>query len=282
MVRQVDDIEVDLIAEAIYQVYGYDFRHYAKASFKRRLRSLVQDLKLQSISHLQHELLHKPEVFADKLPQLTVTVSEMFRDPSFFTALRDQVIPTLRTYPTIKIWHAGCSTGEEVYSLAIILLEEGLLDRSVIYATDINPNVLKSARDGIYPISAIKDFTRNYQKSGGKEAFSDYYTTGYGGARFLPRLKERIVFSEHNLATDDVFVECQLIICRNVLIYFDLELQQRVVDLFARSLTYKGFLGLGSKESLRYVPAGRFFTDYVGNEKIYRNIRRHEFDYESL
>lgn len=281
MGKKIDDIEVELIVEAIFQAYGYDFRHYAKASFKRRLRSLMTELELSSLSQLQHELLHKPEVFANKLPQLTISVSEMFRDPSFFAAIRSHVIPILKTYPTIKIWHAGCSTGEEVYSLAIILHEEGLLDRSVIYATDINPNALKAARDGIYPVASIRSFTENYQKSGGTEAFSDYYTTGYGGARLLPSLKERIVFSEHNLATDDVFVESQFIICRNVLIYFDLELQQRVIDLFSRSLTYKGFLGLGSKESLRYIEAGRYFATHLPQEKIYRNQRAHGYDYDS-
>jgi chemotaxis protein methyltransferase CheR len=280
MDKRVDDIEVNLIAEAIYEMYGYDFRHYARASFKRRLRALAHELKLESISQLQHVILHHPQVFADKLPQLTVSMSEMFRDPSFFAAVRKQVIPVLRTYPTIKIWHAGCCTGEEVYSLAIILHEEGLLGRSVIYATDINAHALKAAQDGIYPIKSMRTFTENYQKSGGTMSFSEYYTAGYGGARLAPFLKERIVFSEHNLATDDVFAECQFIICRNVLIYFDLDLQQRVIDLFTRSLAYKGFLGLGSKESLRFIAAGSHFEAYVPEERIYRNLRIQDMNYE--
>ena len=273
---QVDEIEIKLFAEAIFLRYGYDFRAYSEASFRRRVEQVMRKLRLDTVARLQHDVLHKPEVFANVIPDLTVGTSEMFRDPCFYIALREQVLPVLKTYPTFKIWHAGCSTGEEVYSLAIMLREEGLADKAVIYATDINQNALKLARDGIYPIERMRQFTTNYQQINGRATFADYYTVAYGAARLDPSLRSNIVFFDHNLVTDDVFSEIQLILCRNVLIYFKRELQARVLDLFLRSLCYKGFLGLGSKESIKFLNGHEVFEDVDGAEKIYRKILRPE------
>jgi chemotaxis protein methyltransferase CheR len=267
-----EDIEVSLLLEGVQMRYGYDFRGYSRASVKRRMKALLAKARLPSFSHLQHELLHRPDFFAAAMSDFTVTTSEMFRDPSFFRALREQVVPVLRTYPSLKIWHAGCSTGEEVYSLAILLKEEGLYDRCVIYATDINQTALKAARDGIYPADSVRLFTANYQQAGGTRAFSDYYSALYGGARLDPALREAVVFTDHNLVTDDVFSETQLILCRNVLIYFNRELQSRVLDLFTRSLAYKGFLCLGSKETVAFIEGGRHYRSFVASERIYQAV----------
>jgi len=265
-----EDIEIKMLSESIFLKYGYDFRLYAEASLKRRLKMVMSRTSLASLSALQEKLLHDANFFSEVLSQFTVTTSEMFRDPSFFKALRTQVIPILKTYPAVKIWHAGCSTGEEVYSLAILLKEEGLYERSVIYATDINPVALQTAKDGIYRNESMKTFTVNYQASGGRTSFSDYYTALYGAARFDPSLRANVVFSEHNLAVDEVFSEMHLIICRNVLIYFQRPLQERVIKLFAGSLVYKGFLGLGSKETVRFLNSGTQFSDFNSDERIFQ------------
>lgn len=268
----LEDIEIHLLLEALFRRYHYDFRHYARASIKRRLRQAREQLEYSSLSALQDALLRDPAVLARLLDFLTVQVSEMFRDPAYFSAIREKVVPHLRTYPSLKIWIAGCSGGEELYSFAILLREEGLLDRTLFYATDINPTALEIARNGIYPLDRIKAFTQNHQRSGGKTSLSEHYTAAYGGAAFDKRLRSRVVFSDHSLVTDAVFAECQFVSCRNVMIYFDRPLQDRAVGLFRDSLSHRGFLGLGSKETLRFSEHAGAFTEFVREEKIYRRI----------
>jgi len=241
---------------------------------RRRILTAMAKWSIANVSQLQHEVLHKREFFAMLLSELTVSTTEMFRDPSFFRALRQEVIPALKTYPTMKIWHAGCSTGEEVHSLAILLKEEGLYERAVIYATDINRLALKAAKDGIYAADSVRKFTTNYQQSGGMRSFSDYYTALYGAVKFNASLRENVVFSDHNLVTDDVFSEMHLILCRNVMIYFDKELQNRALQLFSRSLHYKGFLCLGSKENLAFSSIAGEFKEVVAQERIYQKTSR--------
>jgi chemotaxis protein methyltransferase CheR len=253
------ETDLRLLMAAIYQKYSYDFRDYAGASQKRRVHKALTQLGYPTIPALQAAVLHDPDLFMRLLQYLTIPVSEMFRDPSFFLALRQQVVPVLRTYPSLKIWIAGCSTGEEVYSLVILLKEEGLLERSLIYATDINPKSLAKARQGIFSIGTIQGHTANYQAAGGQRAFSDYYTAAYDAAIFDKSLRDNVTFADHSLATDSVFSETQLILCRNVLIYFNKKLQDRALGLFHESLSHRGFLGLGSKESIDFsVHAARF------------------------
>lgn len=268
-----EDIEIQLLLEAIYLKYGYDFRNYAKASVKRRIQQRLTLSRLADISAMQHKILYDKPFFETLLLDLSINVTEMYRDPSFYQILREKVIPILKTYPFIKIWHAGCSTGEEVYSMAIFLKEEGLLDKSLIYATDINEVVLKKAKEGIYPIDRIKEYTINYQKAGGRESFANYYTAKYDAVIMNKSLKKNMVFSQHNLATDSEFGEMHLIMCRNVLIYFDDELENRVFSLFHESLVRQGFLCLGSKESLSFSKYAKHFKEFVPREKIYRKIK---------
>ena len=266
----VEDIEIHLLLEALYRRYHYDFRHYARASIKRRLRQACVQLGYPSLSALQDALLHDETIVSRLLDYLTVQVSEMFRDPSYFRAIREQVVPHLRTYPSLKFWIAGCSGGEELYSFAILLHEEGLLDRTMLYATDINPAALETAQKGIYALDRIADFTRNHQRSGGKSSLSDYYATAYGNAVFDKRLRAQVLFSDHSLVTDAVFAECQFVSCRNVMIYFDRPLQDRAIGLFKDSLSRRGFLGLGSKETLRFSKHMNGFSEFVREEKIYQ------------
>ncbi|MDQ7959063.1 MAG: protein-glutamate O-methyltransferase CheR [Pseudomonadota bacterium] len=263
-------MELRLLMEAIYLRYNHDFRDYTGASQKRRVAYALEQMQFRSISALQEQVLRDPEVFARLLQFLTIPVSEMFRDPSYFLALREHVVPVLHTYPSIKVWIAGCSTGEEVYSMAILLKEEGLLERALIYATDINPQSLEKARQGIFPAEAVRDYTANYQRSGGRRAFSDYYTAAYGGARFDPALRANVIFADHSLATDSVFAETQLVSCRNVLIYFNRRLQDRALGLFHGSLCHRGFLGLGSKESIDFSAYGERFDTVSRPDRIYR------------
>jgi len=264
------DIELRLLMEAIYLRYSYDFRDYTGASQKRRVAYALGQLDLPSISALQERVLREPAMFARLLQYLTVPVSEMFRDPAYFLALRQQVVPHLHTYPSVTVWVAGCSTGEEVYSLAILLREEGLLERTRIYATDINPESLAQARQGIFPLDAVRRYTANYQRSGGKRAFSDYYTAAYDAARFDPTLCADVIFADHSLATDSVFAQTQLVSCRNVLIYFNRALQDRALGLFHESLSYRGFLGLGSKESIDFSNWSGHFDTLARAERIFR------------
>ena len=264
------DIELKLLMEAIFLKYSYDFRNYTGASQKRRVRYALEQLRLPNVSALQERVLHDPTVFAQLLQFLTIPVSEMFRDPSYFLMLRQQVVPVLQTYPSVKVWVAGCSTGEEAWSLAILLREEGLLDRTQIYATDINPASLDKARQGIFPMEAVRNYTANYQRAGGRHAFSDYYTAAYDAARFDPSLCANAVFADHSLATDSVFAETQLVSCRNVLIYFNRALQDRALGLFHESLCHRGFLGLGAKESIDFSSFSTRFDTLARAERIYR------------
>ncbi|MFS0740034.1 CheR family methyltransferase [Brevundimonas sp. 3P9-tot-E] len=270
MTNEIEDIEIGLLLEALYQRYHYDFRQYARASIKRRLIQARSHFGMPSLTALQERVLHDPEMLPRLLAFLTVQVSEMFRDPGYFRALREQVLPHLRTYPSLKVWIAGCSAGEELYSMAILFREEGLFDRTLFYATDINPDALRAAEAGIYPLDRIRKFTENHQKSGGRSSLSDYYTADYGGAVFDKSLRANVVFSDHSLVTDAVFAEMQLISCRNVMIYFDRGLQDRAVGLFKDSLARNGFLGIGSKESLRFSRHAAAFSELVPAEKIYR------------
>jgi len=264
------EIELRLLMEAIYLKYSYDFRNYTLTSQKRRVLHALAQLGLASISALQDKVLRDPALFGRLLQYLTIPVSEMFRDPAYFLALRRQVVPMLHTYPSVKVWVAGCSTGEEVFSLAILLREEGLLARTQIYATDINPDSLEKARQGIFPLAAIRGYTANYQRAGGRSAFSDYYTAAYEAARFDPSLCADAIFADHSLATDSVFAETQFVSCRNVLIYFDRQLQDRALGLFHESLSHRGFLGLGSKESIDFSSYSDRFDTQARAERIYR------------
>jgi len=266
----IADIELRLLVEAIYLKFHYDFRGYAAASLKRRMGTAMIRFGCETLSQLQHRLLHEPAIFPAMLDYLTVQVSEMFRDPSYYQALRDEVVPLLRTYPSLKVWVAGCSAGEEVYSLAILLREEGLLERTLIYATDINIDALKRAENGVYALDDMAHFTRNHQRSGARSSLSEHYTAAYGRAVFDKSLKKHIVFSDHSLATDSVFAEVHLVSCRNVLIYFDRVLQDRALGLFSEALCRRGFLGLGSKESMRFSKHRDEFTDFVPQHKIFQ------------
>jgi chemotaxis protein methyltransferase CheR len=269
---ELEALEVDLLLEGIYRRYGFDFRGYAPASLRRRIRNVLRAEGLATVSGLQERLLHDPAGMERFLLGLTVNVSSMFRDPGFFLALRREVVPLLRTYPLIRVWDVGCSTGEEVYSVAILLKEEELYERSRIYATDLNGAVLNRARDGIFPLAAMREYTANYLRAGGRRSFSEYYTAGHGHAIFQPSLRENVVFSAHNLATDGPFNEFHLILCRNVLIYFLAPLQGRVHDLLYDSLVPFGVLGLGAKESIRGTPHEADYAPVVARQRLYRRI----------
>lgn len=269
---QTESIELRLLVEAIFHRYHYDFRGYSEASLKRRLTQARTRFGCQTFSELQARVLHDPTMLPQLLGYLTVQVSEMFRDPSFFRALREEVVPHLLTYPSLKVWIAGCSSGEELYSLAILFREEKLESRTIFYATDINTDALRKAEAGVYSLERIAQFTENHRHAGGKSSLSDYYTAAYGNAVFDKTLRKRAVFSDHSLASDAVFAEAHLICCRNVLIYFDRDLQDRAIRLFKDSLVRKGFLGLGAKESLHFSACRSFFTDYVRSERIYQLV----------
>jgi chemotaxis protein methyltransferase CheR len=269
-ILEIEDIEIDLLLEAIFRKYGYDFRNYGKAHVKRRITHRLSTSGLNSISMMQQEVLRNEDFFETLLRDLSINVTEMFRDPDFYAAIRKDVVPVLKTYPFIKIWHAGCSTGEEVYSMAILLKEEGLLDRVQVYATDFNQVVLQAAREGIFSIDRIKEYTINYQRAGGKKSFSDYYTAKYNSVIMDKDLKRNVVFADHNLVTDSVFAEVNMIICRNVLIYFDKDLQDKVIKLFDDSLTNGGILCLGSKENLRFSKSFPRFKALNEKQKIYQ------------
>lgn len=264
------DLELRLLLDAILDKYHYDFRGYAEASLKRRLTAALTHFQCATISRLQERVLHEPRIFAELLRFLTVQVSDLFRDPTYFRALREQVTPYLQTYPSLRVWVAGCSTGEEAYSLAILLAEEGLLSRTQIYATDINPESLRVAEEGVYDVERFARFSENYLLSGGRASLSNYYTAGYSSAVFDRSLKKSILFSDHSLATDSVFAEMQLVSCRNVLIYFERQLQDRAVGILRDSLCRKGFLGLGQKETLRFSQHMSSFTELVREERIYQ------------
>jgi chemotaxis protein methyltransferase CheR len=256
-----EDLETRLLLDAIFHQYHYDFRGYSMASVKRRLKQAKEHFECRSISELQHRVLHEPAVLPELLSYLTIQVSDLFRDPAYFLALRESVIPHLRTYPSLKVWVAGC------------FREEGLEDRTMFYGTDINPRALERAEAGVYDLESIPRFTENHRKAGGKSSLSDYYTAAYGSAVLDKSLRRRTVFSDHSLVTDAVFAEMHLISCRNVLIYFDQDLQNRAIGLFSDSLIRKGFLGLGSKESLRFSKRAVDFSEFARDERIYQKQR---------
>jgi chemotaxis protein methyltransferase CheR len=266
----IKQIEVDLLLEAIYQRYGYDFRQYSQASIKRRVLHHLAKTEFQTISDLIPKILHDEAVFTSLFLDLSVTVTEMFRDPWFYLALRKKVVPFLKTFPFINVWQAGCATGEEVYSLAILLKEEGLYDRARIYATDFNNVVLEKAKARIYPLERIKEYSLNYQKAGGQKSLADYYRARYQSAIINASLQDNITFANHNLATDGVFGEMHLILCRNVMIYFNRTLQNRVLSVFRESLCYNGFLCLGSKETIYSSNVREDFVEFAAKEKIYQ------------
>ncbi len=268
----LEEIELALLLEGVFRKYGFDFREYASASLRRRVWRRVHAEGLSTISELQARLLHDPACMERLLLDLSINVTAMFRDPSFYNAFRAKVVPQLRTYPFTRVWVAGCSTGEEVYSLAILLREEGVYDRARIYATDINESVLDRARTGVFPLEKMREYTQNYIKAGGTQAFSEYYLAKYDGAQFQRSLIDNVVFAQHNLVSDRSFNEFNVIVCRNVMIYFDRVLQDRVHELFYDSLMTFGVLGLGHKESIRFSPHADSFEELDPAEKLYRKV----------
>jgi chemotaxis protein methyltransferase CheR len=271
-VNHLEDIEVGLLLEGLYQAHGFDFREYSRASIKRRILEMMRAEKLGTVSAFQNRILHDAACLDRFLLGVSVHATAMFRDPSFYLTFRKKVVPLLKTYPTVQIWVAGCSTGEEVYSLAILLREENLYGRCRIYATDISQAVLRKARDGIFPLAAMRDYTNNYHQAGGASDFSDYYTAQYDSVIFSSALKSNVVFSEHNLATDGSFNEFQVILCRNVMIYFNRDLQARVHNLLYDSLSMFGVFGLGNKESLKFTPRAAFYEHLNDKDKLYRKV----------
>ncbi|WP_394678623.1 CheR family methyltransferase [uncultured Sphingobacterium sp.] len=267
----IKDHEIDILLEDIYRDYGYDFLQYSRASMKRRINRLMTNDRLASFAELRFVLKDNPAFLQHFVEEITVNLTEMFRDPLFFRQLREEILPQLGTYPLIRVWIAGCSTGEEAYSMSILLKEANLYHKSLIYATDINPRVLDIARNGVYPLSQIKSFSENYIESGGKQDFSKYYTANYEWAKFNADLKQKMILSTHNLVSDTSFNSFQLILCRNVLIYFNKDLQERVFKLFDASLENLGYLGLGSKETIRFSGIQHNFTP-VGDQKIWKKI----------
>ncbi len=273
---ETENIELDLLLEGIHRRWGYDFRSYARASLKRRITKGMDEAGLDHLSEMLPRVLHDKAFFDAFLKNLSITITEMFRDPTFYRAVRKHLVDYLKTYPFIKIWHAGCATGEEAYSMAILLQEEGLLGRATIYATDYNDEALAHAKGGMYSMEKIQQYTANYVASGGTQSFSDYYRARYGSAKMDPALTEKITFSHHNLVTDGVFGEMNVVICRNVLIYFDKTLQSRALALFADSLCRRGFLCLGSKETIEFSTVHNSFESVVKKERIYRKVRESE------
>jgi chemotaxis protein methyltransferase CheR len=268
--EELEVLEVELLLEAVYRRYGFDFREYARASLKRRLWRRMMAEGLSTVTQLHDRLLHDPECMERLLLDLSINVTAMFRDPSFYAAFREHVVPVLRTYPFTRLWCAGCSTGEEVYSMAILLEEEGLYDRARIYATDINEQVLETARAGVFPLDKMQQYTQNYIKAGGSREFSEHYVAAYDGARFSRSLTENVVFAQHNLVSDRAFNSFNVIVCRNVMIYFDKTLQNRVHRLFYESLETFGVLALGRKESVAFTPFNDSYAVVDAAERIYR------------
>ena len=272
-ISPLERLEMELLLEAIYRHYGYDFRQYALSSLRRRLRKRLEAEGVATFSALQDRVLHDTTAMEGLLRDMSVNVTGMFRDPTFFRSFREKVVPMLRTYPSVRIWHAGCASGEEVYAMAILLEEEGLYERSRLYATDMNAEALDRARTGIFPISRMREYTMNYQQAGGTRSFSEYYTASYGAALFHARLRENVLFAQHNLATDTSFSEFNVILCRNVLIYFNRALKERTLRLFGDSLSPFGFLCLGRRESLRFTGVEQHFEEIDPRERIYRRAR---------
>ncbi|MDJ0763680.1 MAG: protein-glutamate O-methyltransferase CheR [Myxococcota bacterium] len=270
--NDIENLEIELLLEAIFQRYGYDFRSYARASISRRIRQFLADSSCNTISEMIPRVLHDETFFVQLIRAFSITVTEMFRDPHVYASIRERVIPRLKTYPFIKIWHVGCATGEEAYSLAIVLKEEGLYDRATIFATDFNDMALAKAKEGIYSLEKAQKFTKNYQSAGGTDSFSSYYQAAYDSMAIAQTLKKNITFANYNLVTDQVFGEMNLIMCRNVLIYFDKSLQNRALGLFSDSLATSGFLCLGDKESLRFSDVSNNFAAVDAKNRIFRKL----------
>lgn len=266
----ISDLELDLLFEGIFRAYHYDFRSYARSSLRRRVAHALRALEVPTATVLLDRILHHPPTFKRLLPYLTVQVSDFFRDPVYWRALRERVVPQLSTYPWVRVWIAGCGSGEEAYSMAILLHEEGLLERSQIYATDIDAHSLEQAETGVYDIERVRAFSENYFASGGKASLADYTSSAADRAAMVPMLRRRILFSDHSLATDAAFAEVQLVSCRNVLIYFERNLQNRAIRLFGESLCPLGFLGLGSHESLEFSAAAQRFECIDPGARLYR------------
>lgn len=273
---RIEDIEVDLLLEAIFERYGHDFRNYARASINRRVKHFLSVSGCKTVSEMIPRLLYEKAFFENMIRYFSITVTEMFRDPPVYQSIRKQVIPVLKTYPYIRAWNAGCATGEEAYSLAILLKEEGMYERTTLFATDFNDEALEKAKEGIYLLENVKEFTSNYQKAGGLNSFSEYYHAQYGAVAIDPSLKKNITFANHNLAIDSVFSEMHLILCRNVLIYFSKPLQDRVLRLFSESLVPNGFLCLGSKENIVFSEVADHFKPFNEKLRIYQKKRQPE------
>ncbi|NWQ44412.1 protein-glutamate O-methyltransferase CheR [Bacillus sp. EB106-08-02-XG196] len=271
--ENLEKIEMELLLQGLYSWCGYDFRNYAYNSIRRRVLHRVHAEKLDSITGLLDKVLHDDSCLQRLIADFSINVTEMFRDPAFFLSFREKVVPLLRTYPSIRIWHAGCSTGEEVYSMAMLLHEEGLYEKTKIYATDINPDVLKTAKTGIFPIENMKKYTSNYINAGGMNAFSDYYQVTKNGVKFHSYLTQNVVFAQHNLVTDHSFNEFHVILCRNVLIYFNKELQEKVHNLFYESLGMFGILGLGDKETITFTKKSGSYEAISKTQKLYKKIK---------
>lgn len=268
--QEIAEIELDLLLEAIFKRYGYDFRQYSRSSVRRRVAHFMELNKFTAITEITLRILHDEALFQSLVSRFSVPVTEMFRDPDVYLTIREKIVPYLRTYPFFKVWHAGCATGEEVYSLAILLMEEGLYDRATIFATDLNEEALASAKSGIYPLDKIKTYSVNYQKAGGKRSFADYYHADEKFVKLSGALSKNVTFARHNLASDYVFGDMHLVMCRNVLIYFNKDLQDRAIGLFAESLVHDGFLCLGTKESLEFSESGKMFSRFEEKKKIFR------------
>ena len=268
----VEEIELYLLCEGVYRRYGIDLRHYSPASLARRIREFMDAEGLGTISDAQACVLHDAQAFGRFVEAVSVPITAMFRDPAFYRAFRERIAPALRSVPFLRVWHAGCATGEEVYSTAILLQEEGLLDRTRIYATDINESAIRRAKQGVFPLRKMHDYSLNYQKAAGQGSFSDYYTARSDHATFSPELKKNIVWGAHNLATDASFNEFQVIMCRNVMIYFTLELRRRVHELLHDSLQASGYLALGYRESLQLTGYESRYAPVHDEAKIYRKL----------
>ncbi|MTT31761.1 protein-glutamate O-methyltransferase CheR, partial [Terrilactibacillus sp. BCM23-1] len=265
-------VEIDLLLEGIYRVSGFDFRQYTRSSISRRISNRMKIDQIPTISRMLEKVIHDPVFLEKLLNDFSINVTEMFRNPSFFKAFRKKIIPRLRNHSEIRIWHAGCATGEEVFSMAILLQEEGLMEKTVIYATDMNEHVLEKAAQGVFPINKMQAYTKNYMMAGGTQAFSEYYLTDQQFAYFHSSLLKNIIFAQHNLVTDQSFNEFHVIICRNVLIYFTPTLQNKVQNLFYESLSKDGFLGLGDKETLRFADVMQNYQVIAEKERIYQKV----------
>jgi len=273
MKKEINNIEIQLLLEGIYRIYGYDFRNYSLASLKRRLKKRMDDERVETISGLQEKIFHNPESMQNLFYDLSINVTEFFRNPLFYKVFRKKILPVIKTYPFARIWQAGCSTGEEVYSMAILLEEEGIYDRCKIYATDMNERVIKKAKQGIFKLKSMKKFTQNYIAAGGKDEFSKYYTAHYDNAMFNSSLKKNVVFAQHNLVTDSSFNEFNVILCMNVMIYFNKTLQENVIDLLDKSLCNFGILCIGEKESLNFTSFNYKYKQLDDNQRIYQKFK---------